>query len=68
MGTFPLYPRRRVYSLDGVWDFVFLGEDVDLSAACHIPGSVSGRMPVPGCFDASPAVKRLFAPGARSEA
>ena len=54
MGTFPLYARRVIHSLDGVWNFVSLGEDVDLSAPRHVPEGHLDRMPVPGCFDASP--------------
>lgn len=45
---------RSVTSLDGVWDFAFLGDVdpdvVDVSAIVY-----DDRMSVPGCFDATPA-------------
>jgi beta-glucuronidase len=45
---------RRVVELDGVWDFAFLGavdpQEVNLSEL-----DFPDRMPVPGCWDATPA-------------
>ncbi|MBZ0291954.1 MAG: hypothetical protein K8L99_05230, partial [Anaerolineae bacterium] len=44
---------RSVQGLDGLWDFVFLG-DVD-PADVRLQGlEYDGRMAVPGCFDATP--------------
>ncbi len=44
--------RRKVFNLDGIWDFVFLGDvqpdDIDDLV-------YDERMAVPGCFDATPA-------------
>lgn len=54
MNAYPHYSKRMVEILDGVWDFSFLGESVDLnsldvgSVACKEP------MPVPGVFDVTP--------------
>ncbi|MGC9395708.1 MAG: glycoside hydrolase family 2 protein [Anaerolineae bacterium] len=45
---------RSVTPLDGVWDFVFLG-DVDPDAVDVGSIVFDDRMAVPGCFDATPA-------------
>jgi beta-glucuronidase len=46
--------RRRVTSLDGLWDFSFLGDvgpdDVDVAQVTY-----ADAMAVPGCWDATPA-------------
>ena len=46
--------RRRVTSLDGLWDFCLLGDvapgNVDIGAI-----SFDATMAVPGCWDATPA-------------
>jgi beta-glucuronidase len=48
------HDERSVAILDGIWDFVFLGDvepdDLDLQAIDY-----PDRMAVPGCFDATPA-------------
>jgi beta-glucuronidase len=49
----PRHRKRFVQSLDGIWDFAFLGmqspERVDLSQIVY-----NDQMVVPGCFDATP--------------
>jgi beta-glucuronidase len=54
MSRFQQHFSRQVSSLDGIWDFAFLGDanpdEVNLAA---IP--FKDRMAVPGCFDATPA-------------
>jgi len=45
---------RTVTPLDGVWDFVFLG-DVDPDVVDVTALVFDDRMAVPGCFDATPA-------------
>lgn len=51
---FRQHDRRVTTSLNGVWDFAFLGDvdpdQVDLAAIRY-----DDRMAIPGCFDASPA-------------
>ena len=42
---------RQVLSLNGIWDFIFLG-DVDLPQITEL--KFKDLMPVPGCFDATP--------------
>jgi beta-glucuronidase len=44
---------RRVDTLDGLWDFAFLG-DVDLDAIQTAALVFNDVMAVPGCFDATP--------------
>jgi beta-glucuronidase len=45
---------RWVLDLDGLWDFAFLGDvDPDLIDVTNL--DFDDRMPVPGCFDATPA-------------
>lgn len=44
---------RAVTDLSGVWNFVFLG-DVDPDAVDVAAIEFDDRMPVPGCFDATP--------------
>jgi beta-glucuronidase len=57
MSTFPAFPpvpaTRPVYSLDGLWDFVFLGR-VDLDAVRPEAVRVGEKMLVPSAFDAQP--------------
>ncbi|MCC7147328.1 MAG: hypothetical protein IT443_12850 [Phycisphaeraceae bacterium] len=50
---FPEHDTRLVQSLDGVWDFVFLG-DVEAQALDPAKIAFTDRMAVPGCFDATP--------------
>src|SRR4051812_48551969 len=47
------HERRETESLDGVWDFAFLG-DLEAQALDLQSLSYSGMMAVPGCFDAQP--------------
>ncbi len=53
MSRFQQHYERRVISLDGIWDFAYLGEvnpdEVDLALIQY-----KDRMAVPGCFDATP--------------
>ncbi len=52
------YPRHRVRSvqmLDGVWDFVYLGDDADLAALSTDALRFGERAAVPSVYDASPA-------------
>jgi beta-glucuronidase len=50
---FRQHHKRRVTDLEGVWDFVFLGDtdpaSIDVGALQY-----PDRMAVPGCFDATP--------------
>lgn len=54
MPRYPAFPDRRVQSLDGVWDFCFLGEQ-DPDSLDDV-GSItfSDKMAVPMAFDAMP--------------
>jgi len=45
---------RSVTDMNGLWDFAFLG-DCDPGAVEVTAIEYSDRMPVPGCFDATPA-------------
>jgi beta-glucuronidase len=54
MSRFQAHEYRQVNSLDGIWDFCFLG-DVKLDEVNLGSISFKERMPVPGCFDATPA-------------
>lgn len=54
MKPFPHYGKRAVHELDGIWDFVWLGEDVDLEAVEPSRITFDLRMPVPSAFDAYP--------------
>ena len=51
---FRQHDRRSVTSLNGVWDFAFLG-DVDPDQVTLAFISYDDRMAIPGCFDATPA-------------
>jgi len=48
------HDARVVMDLDGIWDFVFLG-DVDPETVDVAAIRFDDRMAVPGCFDATPA-------------
>ncbi len=54
--VFAEHTRRRVESLDGTWEFSWLGEadaaGIDLERL-----TFAHRMPVPGCFDAAPVFR-----------
>ncbi len=54
MKAYPQYSKRRWCSLDGIWDFAYLGDTanidkVDLSAVCY-----NDNLSVPGVFDVTP--------------
>ena len=51
---FRTHELRSVTDLSGVWDFAFLG-DVDTDEVEVDSIEFGDRMPVPGCFDATPA-------------
>ena len=53
MRYFETHVQRQVTSLDGVWDFVFLG-DVHPDACDLSQIDFADQMAVPGCFDATP--------------
>lgn len=55
MIAYPLHHTRIVHSLNGVWDFAFLGDTVDLVNLDAGSVAFGDRMAVPGAFDASPA-------------
>jgi beta-glucuronidase len=55
MMPYPHFPSRQVHCLDGLWDFAWLGEDVSLTDLDIQALGFAEKMPVPGCFDASPA-------------
>lgn len=53
---FPRFDRRPSAILDGLWDFAFLGTDVNLRSEYQdlVPDRFAERAPVPGCFDTLP--------------
>ena len=55
MYAYPLYPDRTTVSLNGIWEFAFLG-DVPITGSDFNSGNIvyNELMPVPGCFDATP--------------
>jgi beta-glucuronidase len=54
MKSYPHYAKRVVHELDGIWDFAWLGEDVDLEAVDPALIGFVRKMPVPSAFDAYP--------------
>lgn len=59
MPHYPLHPARRLLSLDGIWDFAWLG---DIALATVDPASPCPEAAaVPGAFDAGP--RRMGARG-----
>lgn len=52
--TYPKYSSRQVLCLDGIWDFCFLGEDLDLNTLDTSGVKTWDRIAVPGAFDACP--------------
>ncbi len=55
MYAYPLFPERNTQSLDGIWDFAWLGEDAPkLEAITARRISFTELAAVPGCFDAAP--------------
>lgn len=55
MKAYPYFVKRKTVELDGLWDFSFLGEDVDLEKIDVSGISYDSRLPVPSAFDAFPA-------------
>lgn len=54
MNHFPHYGKREVQTLDGFWDFTFLGEQVDLDSLDVSSFAYDDLMSVPGVFDNTP--------------
>ncbi|NDJ53765.1 MAG: beta-galactosidase [Chloroflexi bacterium] len=54
MTRFPKYPLRTVHQLDGLWDFAFLGPDVDLGTLDVESITYLDKMVVPAAFDTIP--------------
>ena len=55
MYAYPFYPSRSVHSLDGIWEFAFLGADAPKLEEIRTDGiHFNELMAVPGCFDAAP--------------
>ena len=55
MKAYPFYPQRRTESLDGIWEFAWLGEDCcALEALTPHNLEFPEAMAVPGAFDAGP--------------
>lgn len=56
MSQFPKFSQRPTTILDGVWDFAYLGPDIDLTRSYRelVPDRYLERAPVPGCFDTLP--------------
>jgi len=55
MYAYPLYPERKTESLDGIWDFAWLGADAPKLEAVQFGDIAYGEIAaVPGCFDAAP--------------
>ena len=48
MSVYPFYPTRRSELLDGVWDFAYLGPDVDLDLVKPAAIGYDERSTVPG--------------------
>ena len=55
---FQEYDQRCVKDLNGIWDFVYLG-DIDPDSIDIKTLNFDDRMTVPGCFDATPAYAGL---------
>ncbi len=51
MKSYPEYFKRQIISLDGVWEFHWLGEDVDWNTLNPEGVEFNELMPVPGVFD-----------------
>lgn len=54
MNAYPHYPMRKSESLDGLWDFAFLGDSLPAEAFSPAAISFDDKMSVPLAFDASP--------------
>jgi beta-glucuronidase len=55
MAPYPHHRKRLVRDLNGLWDFAYLGDDVDLDGIDPSAITFDERMPVPSAFDAYPA-------------
>jgi hypothetical protein len=44
MYAYPLYPERKTESLDGIWDFAYLGDDAPKLEAVSLAGIVYGEV------------------------
>ena len=55
MIAYPLRTMRKVQLLDGNWDFVFLGDGIDVESIKPSCIVYDDRMPVPSAFDAYPS-------------
>ena len=53
MKTFPQYPLRKIFQLDGLWDFKFL-DDIEIENIDPFLHEFDNIMCVPGAFDCSP--------------
>lgn len=60
MQTFPLYPTRPSLNLDGAWDFLWLGAEIEFKTIDPSKLQYNEITTVPGVFDTFPA-----APGRR---
>lgn len=56
MTPYPRHLTRTVSVLDGIWDFAFIGEDVDLRESTLEMARFTTKMSVPSAIDASPAL------------
>jgi len=54
MGAYPLFPSRKTLSLDGAWDFKWLGDKTPLEKLDPSKLSYDSFMAVPGAFDGPP--------------
>lgn len=54
MNAYPLFSKRIWRSLDGIWDFVFLGEQADLTTLDLKTVGFDDLLSVPGVFDVTP--------------
>ena len=54
MSTYPFYPERKTISLNGIWDFAWLG-DCNIDQIMIAEVVFNEVMAVPGLFDTTPA-------------
>lgn len=55
MNAYPRFKRRKTFCLDGLWEFSFLGDGVDLDLLDVNGICFEDRLPVPSAFDAYPS-------------
>lgn len=53
MSVYPKYPLRSIHDLSGMWDFAWLGDNVQIDSIKPETICYTDRMPVPGAWDAS---------------